>query len=419
MASDACPGHARRPRRPDLRTGPALAAAALARAARRAAAGGRAVDPTRPLRGSGRGGPSGPRRRRHHRRDADRQAGPAWTGRSGAARPALRQQMVDAAGRSRALRRDVRRGRRGARRRRHRPARRGPLADVHHLLRRGHGLGVGGELAADRAPRMAGPCHAAHHRAGQHQRRRPPITRARRTARRGRRPLRRGVRVHERPHRATGRRRRLRAVAHRVHRRAVLRAARAGRLRAARLGGAARPRPRSRGGALRRRGAADPAPGEGPRHRRSGHRRSDEGLQRRAGFAREARQGRLRRPSRTAVAARERDRSAARRTPARGRIRGAPRGQPDRRERPNPRPDHLQPDVADPEPVGLPGPDRRRARRRGHRSHRPATGRQADHRPGHGAARSRRPGGPPPAAPFRRSGRPGTRRRNAGRSQSR
>ena len=67
------------------------------------------------------------------------------------------------AGRSGALRRDVRRGRRGARRRRHRPARRGPLADVHHLLRRGRGLGVGGELAADRAPRMAGPRHPAHH----------------------------------------------------------------------------------------------------------------------------------------------------------------------------------------------------------------------------------------------------------------
>ena len=149
-------------------------------------------------------------------------------------------------------------------------------------------------------------------------------------------------------------------------------------------GSAARPR-RDLGFHLRHL-AQRSAPGEGPRHRRSGHRRPDEGLQRRAGFAREARQGRLRRPSRTALAARGRDRPPARRTPARRRIRGAPRGQPDRRERPDPRPDHLQPDVAHPGPLDLSGPDRRRTRRGWHRGHRPATRRKADCRPRHGAA---------------------------------
>ena len=128
-----------------------LAVAAVAPAARGAAAGGRAVDPARSLRGSGRRGAGRPGGRRHHRCDPDRKAGPAWAGRPEAARPALRQQVLDAAGRAGALRRDVRRGRRGARRRGHRAARPGPLADVDDVVGCGHRLGVGGELAADRA----------------------------------------------------------------------------------------------------------------------------------------------------------------------------------------------------------------------------------------------------------------------------
>src|SRR5262249_1862900 len=108
------------------------------------------------LRGGGGGGGERPRARRHHRRHPDRQAGPARARRAQAARPAVRQQVVQAGDRPGPLRRHVRRGRRGARRRGDRPARRGALPDEHHLLGRGHDLGMGRELAADRAPGLAG-----------------------------------------------------------------------------------------------------------------------------------------------------------------------------------------------------------------------------------------------------------------------
>ncbi len=73
---------------------------------------------------------------------------------------------------------------------------------------------------------------------------------------------------------------RVRAVADRVHRRAVVRTARPGGLRAARLGDADGPRRRPRDRAVRGGGPAHLAAGEGPPHRGAGHRRPDPRLQR-------------------------------------------------------------------------------------------------------------------------------------------
>ena len=58
-----------------------------------------------------------------------------------------------------------------------------------------------------------------------------------------------------------------------------------------------------RGAPVRRGGAADPAAGEGPPHRRPGHRRADPGLQRRARRADQAGQAGLRRQARAGLAA--------------------------------------------------------------------------------------------------------------------
>ena len=136
-----------------------------------------------------------------HRRDSDRQARPARARRAEAAQPAVCQQVVQAGDRRGALRRHVRRGRCGPRRRRHRPPGRGPLPDEHHLVRRRHGLGVGGELAADRASRLAGARHPGDHGLRQHQRGRAAVPRADRAAHRGRGPLPGGLRLHARAHR--------------------------------------------------------------------------------------------------------------------------------------------------------------------------------------------------------------------------
>ena len=57
---------------------------------------------------------------------------------------------------------------------------------------------------------------------------------------------------------------------------------------------------------VRRGGTADPAAGEGPLHRRPGHRRADQGLQRRPGLGHQAGQGRLRRQAGAGLAARRR-----------------------------------------------------------------------------------------------------------------
>ena len=67
-------------------------------------------------------------------------------------------------------------------------------------------------------------------------------------------------------------------MADRVHRRAELRDPRPRRLRPSRLGAAARARRRPRGPPVRGGGAADHAAGEGPPHRRPGHRRADHRL---------------------------------------------------------------------------------------------------------------------------------------------
>ncbi len=88
---------ARRAGRPGTRTGPLLPDAVLARPPRRHAARRGTVDPARALRRPRRrgDGPCG-RRRRDHRRDPDREAGPARAGRRAAAQPALREQVVEA-----------------------------------------------------------------------------------------------------------------------------------------------------------------------------------------------------------------------------------------------------------------------------------------------------------------------------------
>ena len=95
------PDHAGGPGRPAARAGALLAHAALARSARRRAAGGRPVDPARPLRR-----PVAEVRNVRpavgdHRRDAARQARPAGPRRPQAPQPGLRQQVVEA-GRGRA-----------------------------------------------------------------------------------------------------------------------------------------------------------------------------------------------------------------------------------------------------------------------------------------------------------------------------
>ena len=86
---------------------------------------------------------------------------------------------------------------------------------------RGGGLGVGGELAADRAPRLGGARHAGDDRLRQHERGRAAVPGPARAAHRGGRPGQRGVRLHGGPHRPGRRGGRLRAVADRLHRRAV------------------------------------------------------------------------------------------------------------------------------------------------------------------------------------------------------
>ena len=95
---------------------------------------------------------------------------------------------VQAAGWRRALRGDVRRGRRGHGRRGHRPPGRRPLSDDHHLVGSGHGVGMGRELAADHAPGVGRGDHAGHHGVHVDQRRRAPESGAGRAADR-RRPV--------------------------------------------------------------------------------------------------------------------------------------------------------------------------------------------------------------------------------------
>ena len=128
-------------------------------------AGGGAVDPTRPLRGPRRRGPRGPRRRRDHRRDPDREARPA--------RPDV-PALLDLLYVNRWSKLGVGRVRYGVMCAEDGVVLddgvTGRLAEDRYLMsttssRRGDGLGVGGELAADRAPRMAGPCHPGDHRA--------------------------------------------------------------------------------------------------------------------------------------------------------------------------------------------------------------------------------------------------------------
>ena len=180
-------------------------------------------------------------------------------------------------------------------------------------------------------------------------------------------------------------------MADRLHRRAQLRAARPGRVRAARLGDAAGGGRRPGRRPVRGRGAADPAAGEGPLHRRPGHRRPDPGLQRRAGSGDQAGQGRLPGPARTGLAARRRRRRRAWSGCSRSTAPSCPtrpaswstvrRRRPDAEGAARSPADHLQPDVTDPAPVRLPGPGRGPSRRAGHRRHRAAA------RP---AARSRR-----------------------------
>ena len=192
-------------------------------------------------------------------------------------------------------------------------------------------------------------------------------------------------------------RRRLRALADRVHRRAQLRGTRSRGLRPVRLGGPVGSRPGPGRGPLRGGSPARPAPGEGPPDRRAGHRRADPRLQRRAGLGDQARQGRLRRQAGTRVAERRGGRHAPRRPAARRRRRGAARGQPDRRGHGrrrfgHRRPDHVQPDVPDARPRGLPRPGGGPAGQPRHPGHRPAARRQAAERPGNRAHCPRGPG---------------------------
>ena len=194
------------------------------------------------------------------------------------------------------------------------------------------------------------------------------------------------------------------ALADRLHRRAQLRAARSGRLRAARLGGAAGGRRRPGRRPVRGGGAADPAAGAGPLHRRPGHRRPDPRLQRRPGPGDQAGQGRLPGPARTGLAARRRGRPAPGGAAAARRFGRSRRGQPHRRTRwcrrgrrrrgrcADRRADHLKPDVTDAAAVRLPGPGGGTSRRPGHPRHRAAAHRPRDPGTGHPAASPRRPG---------------------------
>jgi sarcosine oxidase subunit alpha len=137
---------------------------------------------------------------------------------SEAAQPRLRQQVVEARRRRGPLRRHVRRGRRRDGRRRHGPAGRGPLPDVDDLLRRRDGVGVAGELAADRPHGLAGVRDPRDDGLREHQRGRSQVPAADGAARRGGRPVAGGVPVHAGPAGPHRRRRRLRPVAHRLHR---------------------------------------------------------------------------------------------------------------------------------------------------------------------------------------------------------
>ncbi len=114
-------------------------------------------------------------------------------------------------------------------------------------------------------------------------------------------------------------RRRVCAVADRLHRGAQLRASCPGGLRPARLGNAHAARRRPRHCRVRGGGAAHPAAGKGPPHRRPGHRRPDPRFQRRPGLGDQARQGGLRRQAGTRLAARGRRRAAPGRAAARRR----------------------------------------------------------------------------------------------------
>ena len=99
-----------------------------------------------------------------------RQARPAGTRRTEAAQPPLHQQVDEVGDRLGAVRHHVRRGRRSPRRRSHRAARRSALHDDHHQFGCRHGVGVGRELAPDRASGLAGTRHPGHVRVHKHQR---------------------------------------------------------------------------------------------------------------------------------------------------------------------------------------------------------------------------------------------------------
>ena len=116
------------------------------------------------------------------------------------------------------------------------------------------------------------------------------------------------------------------------------------------------------------------------------------GVQRGPGLGHQAGQGRLRRQAGAGLAARRGLGPAAGRAAAGGPLGGARGGQPDHGGRQHRRPDHLQPDVAHPAPVDLPGPGRGPAGRARHRSDRAAAGRAPDRRDRHAAARPRGPG---------------------------
>ena len=204
------------------------------------------------------------------------------------------------------LRRDVRRGRRRARRRRHRPARRGPLPDVDHVVGGGDRLGVGGELAADRAPRLAvhvtpvTTAYASINVAGPSSRELLGRLAEASTSSAEAFPY-----MSVRTGTVAG-------VADCVLWRIgftgelSLRDPRARRVRPARLGGAARgraPTSASRRSASRRSGSCG---WRRATHRRAGHRRADPGVRRRPRRAGQAGQARLRRAARARLAAEQR-----------------------------------------------------------------------------------------------------------------
>ena len=144
---------------------------------------------------------------------------------------------------------------------------------------------------------------------------------------------------------------------------------------------------------VRRGGAADPAAGEGPLHRRPGHRRPDPGVQRRAGLGDQAGQGRLRRASRSwpGSSARASAPELVGLQPVDGSVvpeeaslimDGAEIAGRITSSR-------MSPTLR---PVHLPGPGGCAPGRAGHRGHRAAAQRPPDRGPGHAAACPRRPG---------------------------